>query len=337
MGSGIKRVLAAGACAASLGAHAISSQWSVVDITPGTMGRAQAISQNGTVVGCYTVGTQPRAFVYANGERRDLPAPDGVSSCASAVNNAGLIAGTVDGEITIWEAGNMHRLGVKGSAAAMNEAGVIVGSIVSGPPAANGISPTRAYMLANGVFTDLGSFDGATANWATAINSRNQIVGSSGGKVFIYENGAMRDPGIGLATATGINDRGEIVGMASFGHGPEPYIFDGTLRQIPGAYSYASAVGVNNVGQILGSGEGIYGFLMEDGEATTIDALAGAPWHHSEPNAINDRGWIVGQGGSPDFHAFLMVPKEAAASATSGNPVQRPATRSRALIRPRAP
>ena len=332
MGSGIRGAVAAAICAASVGAHAIATEWSVVDLSPGTMGRAQAISQNGTVVGCYTVNNVPRAFVYANGQRRDLQAPEGSSSCASAVNNAGLIAGTIDGEITIWESGNPRRLGVKGNAAAMNEAGVIVGSI-NVDPGVTGAS--RAFMYANGAFTDLGSLDGASSSWASAINNRGQIVGTSAGRVFLYENGAMRDPGIGSGGAKGINDRGEIVGGGSFGHGPEPFFWDGVMRQIPGAYGYSTAVGLNNVGQILGSGEGIYGYLMESGQAKTIDALAGTPWHHSEPTAINDRGWIVGQGGSPDFHAFLLMPKESPVAASSVNPVLRPATRSRALVQAR--
>ena len=336
MGSGIRGVLAVAISAASFGAHAIASEWSVVDLTPGTMGRAEAISQNGTVVGCYTVDNMPRAFVYANGQRRDLQTPEGSSSCASAVNNAGLIAGTIDGEITVWESGNSHRLGVKGNAAAMNEAGVIVGSINVDPPNVTGTAASRAFMYANGTFTDLGSINGAVNNWANAINNRNQVVGSSGGKAFIYENGAMRElSATGFAaSARGINDRGEVVGGGSFGHGPEPFFYDGTLRPI-GGWSYASAVGLNNVGQVLGSGEGIYGYLIEGDQTVVLDKLMGAPWHHSEPAAINDRGWIVGQGGSPDFHAFLMMPKESSVAASGVNPMLRPATRSHALVQAR--
>jgi len=86
---------------------------------------------------------------------------------------------------------------------------------------------------------------------------------------------------------------------------------------------------------VLGSGEGVYGFLMEGGQVVRIDTLLGAPWNHSEPSAINDRGWIAGQGGSTDgFHAFLLIPKENVAPAASGNgnPLMRYVPKSRPLL-----
>jgi len=326
MGSGFKALVAACAASASFAAQAVASDWTAIDLTPEGMGMAMAVSQNGTVVGCRNVGNETRAFVYANGARSDLAGTAGATSCALAVNNAGMIAGRINGEITVWQGGVARGLGVQGNVTGINESGTIVGATSDGQPA----SPTRAFMWSNGTFTDLG-VNGS----AIGINAKGQVAVFSDGKLLLWERGILRDLNASAGTARGFNDRGEIVGMTSFGHGPEPYVYDGTVRQIPGAYSYAGAVGINNQGQILGSGEGIYGFLMEQGEAVTIDKLAGAPWHHSEPQAINDRGWIVGQGGSPDFHALLLVPKQGSAPAAAENPARRKAGRTEPLVRSR--
>jgi probable HAF family extracellular repeat protein len=340
MGSGFKALLAALGMSASLASHAITSQWTAIDLTPEGPGYASAISAAGVVVGCRNVAnTETRAFVYVNGARRDLAAPPGATSCATAVSDSGLVAGRINGEITLWENDTARGLGMKGNVTGIADNGVLVGAMEDGTTSQFGGANTRAFMWSNGVLTDLGAPSGVTT--AVGINRRGQVAVIANGKLFMYENGALRDLGVTVTTASGFNDRGEIVGMTSFGHGPEPYIYDGVVRQIPGAYSYASAVGLNNTGQILGSGEGVYGFLMEAGQVARLDTLMGAPWGHSEPKAINDRGWIAGHGGSSsDFHAFLLMPKEAAAPAPAasgnGNPLMRYSPKSRPLLMIRA-
>jgi probable HAF family extracellular repeat protein len=334
MGSGFKALVAALAAGVSLGAHALATSWTAVDLTPEGFGHATAVSNSGVVVGCRHIGNNvQRAFVYANGSRADLATPGGSTSCANAVNEGGLIAGVIDNEITIWENGNARRLGAKGSVTGISDTGIVVGGVWDGTTNSVGGMNTRAYMYANGVFTDLGAPSGWTH--AIGINRRGQIAVFANGKLFMYENGALRDLNASVTNAYGFNDRGEIVGMTSFGHGPEPFIWDGTVHQIPGGGSFAGAVGLNNMGQILGSGEGVYGYVIENGRAYSTDGLLGAPWHHSEPKAINDRGWIVGDGGASDFHAFLLVPKEntpPAPASNSGNPLQRFTTGSRPLL-----
>jgi probable HAF family extracellular repeat protein len=320
MGRGFRWIAAALAASASLAAHAIAAEWIVVDITPEGLARALAINTNGTVVGCRTVNGQSVAYVFANGSRADLPAPAGASSCAFAVNESDTVAGTVNGEITVWQSGTARGLGLQGTVTGISDSGVVVGS-------ADG----RAIMAANGIVTDLGPGS------AIGINRGGQVAIISAGKLFLYENGSVRDLGASsVVNAYGFDDRGEIVGMTSFGHGPQPYIYDGAVREIPGAFSFAGAVAINNSGQALGSGEGVYGFLMEAGAAVTLDKLAASSaWRHMEGKAINDRGWIAGQGGSPDFHAFLMMPRQAAAPASTANPAARPATQTRPLVHSR--
>jgi probable HAF family extracellular repeat protein len=334
MGSAIKGLAAALLWAASLGAQAIAAEWSIADLTPEGAGIATAVSQNGNVVGC-RIGSagQTQPFIYSNGERRDLQAPAGSSSCALAVNNSGIAAGRIDGEITVWDASSVRGLGVQGNVTGISESGAIVGAITDGPFNAGG--PTRAFMWAGGVFTDLG-----ISGTAIGINQRGQVAVISAGNLYLYENGSLRDLGANVVNAYGFDDRGEIVGMADFGHGPEPFIYDGAVHPIPGAASYAGAVGINNAGQVLGSGEGIYGFLIEGGQSYVIDRLpgvTGTSWRHTEPKAINDRGWIVGQGGSPDFHAFLLTPKQASTPVSTGNPAARAAPGTRPTVRTRGP
>jgi hypothetical protein len=324
MGRGFRRIAAALAASAGLAAHAIATDWTVVDITPEGLGRALALNAKGTVVGCRMVnGSQSVAYMFANGSRADLPAPAGAASCAYAVNGNDTIAGTVNGEITVWQDGAARGLGLQGEVTGINDSGVIVGS-------ADG----RAIMVSNAIVTDLGP------GRAIGINRSGQVAIHSGGKLFMFENGSLRDLGPAtVVNAYGFNDRGEIAGMTSFGHGPEPFVYDGVVHPIPGAFGDGGAVAINNADQVLGSGEGIYGFIVEGGQAVTLDKLAassGGAWHHMEGKGINDRGWIVGQGGG-DVHAFLMMPKGGATPLFTGNPLARPATRTRALIQARTP
>jgi probable HAF family extracellular repeat protein len=332
MGSGFKGVAAAVLWAASMAAHAVAAEWTIVDLTPEGMGIATAISQNGIVAGCRNTGNTTRAFVYANGQRRDLTAPEAATSCALAVNNAGVIAGRIDGEITVWGAdGHPRGLGVQGNVTGISESGAVVGAITDGPYNAGG--PTRAFMWSNGVFTDLG-----LPGTAIGINRNNQVAVISAGNLYIYESGVLRNLDANVVNAYGFDDRGEIVGMSGFGQGPEPFIYDGAVKPVSGSYGYAGAVAINNGGQVLGSGEGVYGFLVEGGQSYRLDKLSGiaGSWNHLEGRAINDRGWIVGQGGASDFHAFLLMPKDATATpVATGNPATREATRSGPLIRVR--
>jgi len=141
-------------------------------------------------------------------------------------------------------------------------------------------------------------------------------VGQSNGHAFLYREGLMRDLGtLGGANsiAKGINDRGEIVGMASDAHGvPTPFLYDGAMRALPGP-SESGAIDINQRGIIVGSGEGVYGYVLARDTVTRLQSLpeaAAKGWHHFEPTGINDRGWIVGTAfdatGEP--RAFLLVP-----------------------------
>jgi hypothetical protein len=114
-----------------------------------------------------------------------------------------------------------------------------------------------------------------------------------------------------------------VVGM-SFDASSQPraFIYDGAMRALAGAPAYANASAINDAGQVIGSGEGIYGWLVDNGQYTQLSklpAVTSKGWTHLEPTAINDRGWIVGTGTDPDgnLRAFLLMPGSQRAAALS--------------------
>jgi probable HAF family extracellular repeat protein len=226
-------------------------------------GVARAINDHGQVVGFSFTGssvdavgrwqlTQPaRAFLWdtANG-MRDLGVPPGcVSSRAFAINNAGEVAG--------W--------------------------------ALTSNLKTHAMVWQNGVMQDIGTLGGETSV-ATAINAEGQVVGSSqrpDGTIaaFLWQNGVMHDlgqlPGDTIARASGINDKGQIVGKSYIAPdinsaGGRAFIWDcahgmralvpvppfnsahlpATFKTISNApttlYPSTTAYSINNRGQIFG-------------------------------------------------------------------------------------
>jgi probable HAF family extracellular repeat protein len=297
----------------------VSHGWTLVDL--GTLGGpgsyATAITNGGLVVGCADVaGAGAHAFAYQSGVMRDLgtgtAASDG-SSCAYAANDTGTIAGrAATGELVEWTSAGVTHLGLHGTVGGINADGVLVGSYTDGVF-------TRAFAYRNGAVKDLGNLgtNASTASSANAINAQGQIVGNSNNHAFLYENGVMRDLGtLGGASsiAKGVNDQGEVVGMSANAYGqPAPFAYTGAMRALPAAPTYSGAVAVNNAGQVAGSGEGIYGYLIDNATFSrldTIPAVTAKGWRHLEPAGINDRGWIAGTATTPsgDLRAFLLIP-----------------------------
>ena len=120
-------------------------------------------------------------------------------------------------------------------ATAINARGDIAGGYDDG-------STGGAFLERGGVLTDLGALPGGAFTVAFALNSRDQVVGyafgigSGVGHAFLYD--AQLDPpmqdlndlippdsGIVFDQATGINDRGNIVGIGTVGQFPPFHAF----------------------------------------------------------------------------------------------------------------
>lgn len=158
---------------------------------------------------------------------------------------------------------------------------------------------------------------------------------------FVYENGEMRAlPTFGgtHGFATGVNERGQVVGWAeTVVHDDtcnEPQVLQfraalwdvrtGTMTELPPfpGDSTSAATAINEVGQVVGiSGEcdvavgrfsAQHAVLWENGTVTEIGNLGGTTWH--TPMAINRRGVVVGFSNPPsagdlvgDFNARAFI------------------------------
>jgi probable HAF family extracellular repeat protein len=289
----------------------------------GTLGGPEshgaAVSDGGLAVGCADTASGVHAFIWREGTMQDLGTatdPATGNSCALAVNDAGTVAGRAgSGEVVIWNGTSVTHLGVQGNVGGINDAGAVAGSY--GQAGAR-----HAFVYRDGALADIGG--AAASSTAAAINARGQVAGTAGGHAFLYDGGTLRDLGTlggGTSSGAGIDDRGDVVGM-SFDATSQPraFEFDGTMRALSGAPSYSGAVAINNRGQVIGSGEGVYGWLVDNGQYTQLSklpAVTSKGWTHLEPTGINDRGWIVGTGtdASGNLRAFLLVPDEQRATA----------------------
>jgi probable HAF family extracellular repeat protein len=219
----------------------------------GNNGQASAINNRGEIAGFAETtildsGCPPGApartaspVLWKQGKAQALPTvgsdPDGV---AFGINDQGQAVG-YSGNCTralhavLWENGTAFPLPDFGHARsnianAINDQGQIVGQVRS---------PDGTTFLAalwqNGALTNLGTLPGDHAAFATGINSRGQVVGSTFDSSFnwshgfIWQGGVMTDlntlfpadSNLFVISATRINERGQISGMATVLSGPD--------------------------------------------------------------------------------------------------------------------
>jgi probable HAF family extracellular repeat protein len=157
----------------------------------------------------------------------------------------------------------------------LNSAGHVVG-YAQLPSPTNPFGAAHAFLYKNGVVKDIGTLGGAQS-LAWDINDAGQIVGyaettpPAGGDeyatgdthAFLYQRGAMNDLGTlgGLySSANAINNAGAVVGAASLpgSSGVVAFVYArgkmtdlNTLVRLPQGWTLASAIDVNDKGQIL--------------------------------------------------------------------------------------
>jgi probable HAF family extracellular repeat protein len=156
------------------------------------------------------------------------------------INSRGQVVGyAYTGHAAIWQNGTLIDLGSLGGPAgrsialAINDVGQVVGSTGVTPGASeygaaflvtpedtdHDGAPDRWYRDSNqdgvnDLMTALSAFDD-TFNVANDINAAGQVVGVSGNRAVLWQNGNMID--VGGGAATGINTTGQVVGSAGDG------------------------------------------------------------------------------------------------------------------------
>ncbi|HEX4084065.1 MAG TPA: hypothetical protein VHY22_04080 [Chthoniobacteraceae bacterium] len=244
--------------------------------------------------------TTEHAALYREGQVYDLgtfPGADTANddfSIASAVNNAGDVAGTAD--TTMVDT--------------------------------SGDAEEHAFYDSNGTFTDLGTINGGLNSTGEAINNSGTVVGKvrtsgSDDHAAIYANGDVTDindklgSGIIYSDAHAINDSGQVAGVAYSETEGFGYIdTSGAIKKI-GAIAPES---INSEGDVAGSssdtddnsvaavyvGGVLYASLqtlVEPGNMADFVSLDDAV-------AINDDGLVAGYGtlASGEVDAFLAIP-----------------------------
>jgi len=224
-------------------------QLSALPVLDGNNGQATAMNNRGQITGfaettipdpgCASPSHTMLPVLWEKGQPQPLPTVGGdLDGAANALNDRGQVVGysgtcTAGLHAILWEDGKanpLQDLGAGAQAFGVNDQGQIVG-LVGSPD-----SPTfYAALWENGTLTNLGTVPGDFAAIASGINNRGQIVGSTldssfnfDRNAFIYQDGVMTslsklfpaDSNLYPTMANQINDRGQIVGMATVLSGP---------------------------------------------------------------------------------------------------------------------
>jgi hypothetical protein len=238
------------------------------------------LNDNGDAVGVTSLlnTATSRPFLMQGASIIDLANVLGVATSVNGINNKGVIVGTtIDGQGVVYDSvsGNPPTVipplpGLDQSlAGGINSGGVVAG--ISSDSA--GVKPSRGFLFAGGVLTDLGS-----ASQVNDINDSGIVAGA------IVNNSSN------LQAATWDTSKPN----------PTP-----TLLAIPSGFFGSVALGVNNHGDVAGNGiahgrfsDVLSACIFSGGASVDLNTLipSNSGWHLRQAADINDAGQIVGLG-----------------------------------------
>ena len=225
------------------------------------------------------------------------------SSIEAKINNHGEVTGSDASNGFIYDGGTITTLGTLGSTVgsaapdAINDMGQVAGVSLTAANVPN------AFLYTGGPLQDLGALPGYPESIALDLNDGGDVVGvsktrdGSASHAFLYHNNALTDLGSGAANA--INASGVIVGTSE---SDRAVLYEnGSVIDLGnfGNSLLTSAIDINNLGQIVGSGLIKSGssfvshpFLYESGVWHDLGLPVGIPL--GVPSAINNLGQVVG-------------------------------------------
>jgi probable HAF family extracellular repeat protein len=260
-----------------------------------------------------------------------LPSLGGTSSAGSSINNRSWVAGfsNLPGDqtrhATLWRNGTSLDLGTLGG------------------PNSSVVWPVKNNRGVIAGIAETAEMDPLGEDWSCSAF----FPGEPTGHIclgFVWESGVMRPlPTLGgnNGFATGVNNRGQVVGWAeNTVHDPTcnpPQVLqfravlwgpeEGKIEELPPlpGDSVSAATAINDKGQVVGiSGicdnavgrfSAAHAVLWDNGTVTDIGNLGGVAWN--TPMAINQRGTVVGfsnppgdEDGSFNAHAFLWTRRD---------------------------
>jgi probable HAF family extracellular repeat protein len=275
----------------------------------GACSTAIGISSAGHIVGgaCPAGETAMHAYIYRKDGTVDLGTFGGVAASGTQVNRYDQIAGDytlTDGTARafFWKRSGWTDLGGLGGsftfAYGMNRSAIISGQsdVSNTPDPVYGIPPFHGFVWSAGTITDLGSVFGSNFNYVFGIN----------------------DAGVAAGSADLVGDTGAHAIVWN----------DGTVQDLsPDGNISAGAVGINNLGQVVGSWGSVdpdpadgppvdvvlcpcYAVLWQNGQEIFLNDTVPAGWSLLLALAINDRGEIVarGQFNSGPLETVLLKP-----------------------------
>jgi probable HAF family extracellular repeat protein len=280
----------------------------------GYEGVAVYVNDAGQVVGFSTIDGNPdpfspfgasvHAYIWANGEMRDL--------------------GTLGGPDSFPGPGGINQRN-----------GLVVGSsyLDSTPNPTTGVPTTHPFLWEDGKMIDLGTLGGTNCCYTIVANNRRQVAGNSNmpgdltSHPFFWDRGVITDIGT-LGGSNGqvswINDAGEVVGEADLPGDQQHDAFfwkDGVMSDLGNLGQTSFAFCVNSRHQVVGSSltnDGSYHAFLSEPEGSMIDLNAlvspGSNLVLGYAFNINDEGEIAGLALPPGCtndacgRLFILIP-----------------------------